>query len=38
MKKTRDLPGVKEESIVHLDNSGIVKLYIVKPGMILVRK
>jgi DNA-directed RNA polymerase subunit beta len=36
---TRDLPGVKEESIVHLDNSGIVKIgTYVKPGMILVGK
>ncbi|QKF82986.1 DNA-directed RNA polymerase subunit beta [Halarcobacter ebronensis] len=36
---TRDLPGVKEESITHLDNSGIVKVgTFVKPGMILVGK
>ncbi|WP_072682528.1 DNA-directed RNA polymerase subunit beta [Arcobacter sp. LA11] len=36
---TRDLPGVKEESIGHLDNSGIVKVgTYVKPGMILVGK
>ncbi len=36
---TRDLPGVKEESITHLDNSGIVKVgTYVKPGMILVGK
>ncbi|RXK00828.1 DNA-directed RNA polymerase subunit beta [Arcobacter sp. CECT 8989] len=36
---TRDLPGVKEESITHLDNSGIVKVGThVKPGMILVGK
>ncbi|MDN5105890.1 DNA-directed RNA polymerase subunit beta, partial [Aliarcobacter butzleri] len=36
---TRDLPGVKEESISHLDNSGIVKVgTYVTPGMILVGK
>ena len=36
---TRDLPGVKEESITHLDNSGIVKIgTYVKSGMILVGK
>ena len=36
---TRDLPGVKEESITHLDNSGIIKVgTFVKPGMILVGK
>ena len=36
---TRDLPGVKEESISHLDNSGIVKIgTFVKSGMILVGK
>ncbi|MEN8717839.1 MAG: DNA-directed RNA polymerase subunit beta [Sulfurovum sp.] len=36
---TRDLPGVKEESITHLDDSGIVKVgTFVKPGMILVGK
>ncbi|MCP5063503.1 MAG: DNA-directed RNA polymerase subunit beta [Ignavibacteriae bacterium] len=36
---TRDLPGVKEESISHLDNSGIVKVgTFVKSGMILVGK
>jgi DNA-directed RNA polymerase subunit beta len=36
---TRDLPGVKEESITHLDSSGIVKIgTFVKPGMILVGK
>jgi len=36
---TRDLPGVKEESIGHLDDSGIVKVGThVKPGMILVGK
>ncbi|MBU3015450.1 DNA-directed RNA polymerase subunit beta [Poseidonibacter lekithochrous] len=36
---TRDLPGVKEESITHLDNSGIIKVgTYIKPGMILVGK
>ncbi len=36
---TRDLPGVKEETISHLDASGIVKIGThVKPGMILVGK
>ncbi|WP_419769078.1 MAG: DNA-directed RNA polymerase subunit beta [Candidatus Marinarcus sp.] len=36
---TRDLPGVKEESITHLDESGIVKVgTFVKPGMVLVGK
>ncbi|RXJ87822.1 DNA-directed RNA polymerase subunit beta [Arcobacter sp. CECT 8985] len=36
---TRDLPGVKEESISHLDASGIVKVGThVQPGMILVGK
>ncbi len=36
---TRDLPGVKEESITHLDNSGIIKVgTYVKPGMIMVGK
>ena len=36
---TRDLPGVKEESIAHIDDSGIVKIgTYVKPGMILVGK
>ncbi|XOB61670.1 DNA-directed RNA polymerase subunit beta [Campylobacterota bacterium DY0563] len=36
---TRDLPGVKEESITHLDNSGIIKVgTYVKSGMILVGK
>jgi len=36
---TRDLPSVKEESIKHLDNSGIIKVgTYVKPGMILVGK
>lgn len=36
---TKDLPNVKEEDIVHLDESGIVKIgTYVKPGMILVGK
>ena len=36
---TRDLPGVKEESIGHLDESGIVKVgTYIKPGMIMVGK
>jgi DNA-directed RNA polymerase beta subunit len=36
---TKDLPGVKEEEITHLDDSGIVKIgTYVKPGMILVGK
>ena len=36
---TRDLPGVKSESIEHLDESGIVKVgTFVKPGMIMVGK
>ena len=36
---TRDIPGVKEESLSHLDDSGIVKIgTFVKPGMILVGK
>ena len=36
---TRDLPGVKEESITHLDESGIVKVGThIKPGMIMVGK
>ncbi|OUR69812.1 DNA-directed RNA polymerase subunit beta [Arcobacter sp. 31_11_sub10_T18] len=36
---TRDLPGVKEESIGHLDTSGIVKIgTYIRPGMILVGK
>jgi DNA-directed RNA polymerase subunit beta len=36
---TRDLPGVKEENITHLDASGIVKIgTFVTPGMILVGK
>lgn len=33
---TRDLPGVKEENLSHLDGSGIVKVgTYVTPGMIL---
>ncbi len=36
---TRDLPGVKSESITHLDDSGIVKIgTYIKPGMIMVGK
>ena len=36
---TRDIPGVKEEEMEHLDESGIVKIgTYVKPGMILVGK
>ncbi|WP_428025774.1 DNA-directed RNA polymerase subunit beta [Arcobacter sp.] len=36
---TRDLPGVKDESITHLDESGIVKVgTYIKPGMIMVGK
>ncbi|GHS87621.1 DNA-directed RNA polymerase subunit beta [Campylobacterota bacterium] len=36
---TRDLPNVKVEDILHLDESGIVKVgTYVKPGMILVGK
>lgn len=36
---TRDLPGVKEESISHLDESGIVKVGThIKSGMIMVGK
>ncbi len=36
---TRDLPGVKSESITHLDDSGIVKIgTYLKPGMIMVGK
>ncbi|WP_298749379.1 DNA-directed RNA polymerase subunit beta [uncultured Arcobacter sp.] len=36
---TRDLPGVKDESITHLDESGIVKVgTFIKPGMIMVGK
>ncbi|MBD3840774.1 MAG: DNA-directed RNA polymerase subunit beta [Campylobacterales bacterium] len=36
---TKDLPGVKSESIDHLDDCGIVKIgTYVKPGMIMVGK
>ncbi len=36
---TKDLPGVKSESIDHLDDSGIVKIgTYLKPGMIMVGK
>jgi len=36
---TKDIPNVKEESLFHLDDSGIVKIgTYVKPGMILVGK
>jgi len=36
---TKDIPNVKEESLFHLDDSGIVKVgTYVKPGMILVGK
>ncbi len=36
---TRDLPGVKEEALSHLDDSGIVKVgTYIKPGMIMVGK
>ena len=36
---TKDLPGVKSESIEHLDESGIVKIgTFLKPGMIMVGK
>jgi DNA-directed RNA polymerase subunit beta len=36
---TKDLPGVKPESITHLDDSGIVKIgTYLKPGMIMVGK
>jgi DNA-directed RNA polymerase subunit beta len=36
---TKDLPGVKAESIAHLDDSGIVKVgTYLKPGMIMVGK
>ena len=36
---TKDLPGVKEESIMHLDESGIVKIgTYLTPGMIMVGK
>ncbi len=36
---TRDIPNVREEELVHLDDSGIIKIgTYVKPGMILVGK
>ena len=36
---TKDLPGVKSESIDHLDDSGIVKVgTFLRPGMIMVGK
>ena len=36
---TKQIPGVKEEHLTHLDDSGIVKIgTYVKPGMILVGK
>lgn len=36
---TKDIPNIKEEDILHLDDSGIVKIgTYVKPGMILVGK
>ncbi len=36
---TRDIPNVKEEDIMHLDESGIAKIGThIKPGMILVGK
>jgi DNA-directed RNA polymerase subunit beta len=36
---TKDIPNVKEEELLHLDESGIVKIgTYVKPGMILVGK
>jgi DNA-directed RNA polymerase beta subunit len=36
---TKDLPNIKDEDTVHLDNSGIIKVgTYVKPGMILVGK
>ncbi|MEA1915732.1 MAG: DNA-directed RNA polymerase subunit beta [Campylobacterota bacterium] len=36
---TRDLPGVKEDSMTHLDESGIVKVgTYLTPGMIMVGK
>jgi len=36
---TKDIPNVKEENLMHLDDSGIVKIgTYVKPGMILVGK
>ncbi|WP_456433198.1 DNA-directed RNA polymerase subunit beta [Nitratifractor sp.] len=36
---TRDIPNVREEDLLHLDESGIVKVgTYVKPGMVLVGK
>ncbi|NPA50432.1 MAG: DNA-directed RNA polymerase subunit beta [Epsilonproteobacteria bacterium] len=36
---TRDIPNVREDELIHLDESGIVKVgTYVKPGMILVGK
>ncbi|ANE36287.1 DNA-directed RNA polymerase, beta subunit [Campylobacter iguaniorum] len=36
---TRDIPNMKEEELLHLDESGIVKIgTYIKPGMILVGK
>jgi len=36
---TREIPGVKDDEISHLDESGIVKVgTFIKPGMILVGK
>jgi DNA-directed RNA polymerase beta subunit len=36
---TKDIPGIKEEQLSHLDESGIIRIGTpVKPGMILVGK
>ncbi|WP_169763434.1 DNA-directed RNA polymerase subunit beta [Campylobacter mucosalis] len=36
---TKDIPNVKEEDLIHLDDSGIIKIGTqIKPGMILVGK
>ncbi|MEA3492661.1 MAG: DNA-directed RNA polymerase subunit beta [Campylobacterota bacterium] len=36
---TRDIPNIREDELLHLDDSGIVKMGVhVKPGMILVGK
>ncbi|WP_169778298.1 DNA-directed RNA polymerase subunit beta [Campylobacter curvus] len=36
---TKDIPNIKEEDLLHLDESGIVKIGTqIKPGMILVGK
>jgi len=36
---TKDIPNIKEEDLLHLDESGIIKIGTqVKPGMILVGK